>query len=196
MCMWMAWVGAAVAASVAHKRANAENAISEYQGRVDANNAQIADWQAADAKSRGDLAVDQNRRRSAAIEGSQLASMAARGLDVGSGSPNAILTDTDFFGAYDESIIRANSRREAWAHEIDAQNYRNDALMLADQRKQNNPFVAGGLAFVSQLFNSGQSWQQPRAGGNSLLTSSQTVAPKWYGGTNGSAGTGTGSWYG
>jgi|SRR6185369_1268642 len=204
MCLpVIAVVAAGVAAAGAYKAANAQNAVSEYQGRVDANNAQIQEWEAADAKTRGDLAVNQNRRKQAGMEGAQIATLAAKGLDVGYGSPNALVTDTDYFGAYDESTIRANSRREAWGHDVQAQNYLNDAQFLADQRKANNPFIAGGMAFAStaltyaalnQAPGSGGSTYDYRGtelpgglrgstgyGGNSLLTSSGMVADRWYG---------------
>lgn len=185
------WAAAAVAASAAHKQANAQNAMSEYQGRVDANNAQLEEWQAADAKTRGDLAVNQSGRKYAALEGTQRASLAARGLDIGYGSANAILTDTDYFGAYDEGVLRANSRREAWAHGVQADNYLNDAAMLHDQRKANNPFIAGAFAFAGSLFGS-----QASQGGGTMLTGSRAVADRWYGSTNSSAGSGVSGYAG
>lgn len=198
MCLpAVAFIAAGIAASAAHKQANAENALSEYRGRVAQNNAQVAQWQAEDAKARGDLSVAQNRRKYAALQGTQEASMAAKGLDISYGSPNAILTDTDFFGAYDENIIRANSRREAWAHMQQRENFLNENQLLRDQRKANNPWVAGSMAFASSLFGSmGRGGGGGGGGQGSLMTDSGSVANRWYGGVNNSAGSGSSSTWG
>jgi hypothetical protein len=190
----MNYIAGAINAAAAHKQANADNALSEHQGRVASNNAQLERWQAEDAVARGNLAVTQNRRKYASLRASQEASMAAKGLDISYGSPNAILTDTDYFGAYDENIIRSNSRREAWAHTVQADNYTNQVNMLHDQRKANNPWVQGMWGFTKGFVGAG-GLTTNGGGANTLMTSSGTVAESWYG-TNGSAGSGSYSTWG
>jgi hypothetical protein len=185
MCVWAAFIAAAIGAAAAHKQANAENAVSEYQGRVAANNAQVAKWQAEDAKTRGDLAVGQNLRKYQQLEGSQTASFAARGLDISYGSPNAILTDTDYFGAYDENVLRSNSRRESWGYQVQADNYMNQTQFLRDQRKANNPWQAGMWGFLKGFAGAGGFSGGGGGGGTggqtSLLTDQGMVASRWYG---------------
>lgn len=198
MCIWQQIAAGAINAAASHKQANTDNAISEYKGRVASNNAQVAMWQAEDAKVRGDQAASQSRRQYASLQGTQEASMAARGLDVSYGTPNAILTDTDYFGAYDEGTIRGNSRRDAWAYTVQADNYTNEVKFLHDQRKGNNPWVAGLWGFAkgfagsggfSNLGSGGMGSGSPQTayagsndyGGNTLLTSSGSVASRWYG---------------
>src|SRR5687768_17366118 len=116
-------IAAALTAVSAYSASETRKGQADYQSKVAANNAKVADWQAADAKERGDQAAAATRRRAAALQGSQAASMAARGLDISDGSANAILTDTDFFGEYDQNIVRSNAAREAYGYQVRAGNF-------------------------------------------------------------------------
>jgi hypothetical protein len=196
MCIWAAIAAGVVAAIAAQKQANTENAVSEYQGRVAANNAQVAEWQAEDAKSRGDLSASQSTRKYQQLQGSQVASFAAKGMDVSYGSPNAILTDTDYFGAYDENVVRANSRREAWGYQVQADNYMNQHQFLKDQREMNNPFVAGIFGFAKGFVGAGGASGMGGGGASggqqsSMLTDQGLVASRWYGSGSAYAGSPT-----
>ncbi len=69
--------------------------------------------QAADALKRGAQKEEAQRRKTAALKSKQLAVMAASNLDIGSGSPLDILSDTAQLGELDAQVIRGNAEREA-----------------------------------------------------------------------------------
>lgn len=119
---------------------------------VAANNAKLAEWQAQDAITRGQRSEQAQRMKVAQLKGSQRASMAARGLDLGEGSALSILQDTDYMGEVDATTIRDNATREAWA-------YRNQAAQYKSQADSMSPF---GSAF------------------GTLLTGAGSVADSWY----------------
>lgn len=74
-----------------------------------------------DALKRGAQAEQAQRRKTAALEARQRAVMAGSNLDLGSGSPLAILGDTAQLGELDAQIIKDNARRESQFHNTNAQ---------------------------------------------------------------------------
>lgn len=177
MC-WVAAIPIAIAAFSAYQQSSAAKGQAEYQSKVAANNAQVAEWQAADAKERGDQAAAQVKRKYAALQGTQVASLAARGLDVSEGSANAILTDTDFFGDYDQKQTRANAAREAWGYQVRAGNFQGDAAMYSTVASNENPLLSGALAGTSSYFG-GKAKGSGGGGGSALATAGQ-VSTRWY----------------
>jgi hypothetical protein len=166
----------ALTAFSAYSAAEAQNASDEYQADVARNNETTAQWQAEDAERRGNEAKAATRRKYAAIEGTQRATLSARGLDISDGSANALLQDTSFFGEYDQNTVRANAAREAWGYKVQAGNFGNEAGFRQASADGRSPILSGAMAGASAYFGS----QQP-AGSNSLLTDSTAVNPKWYG---------------
>jgi hypothetical protein len=162
MCIPLAIMAVAMVASAAQaaNAANGQKQVMEYQSKVEANNAQVAEWQAQDAEKRGQEEGQRARRANSQLRGQQRASMAANGLDLNSGSALALLDDTEYFGAVDQQTVADNTRNEAWALRSRSQN-----------------FMA-----QSQLNKTGAENQRPgEAAGMSLLSSASSVAGKWYG---------------
>lgn len=168
----------ALSAAGAYQASETRSEVAGYQSQVAANNAKVSEWQAEDAKARGDEAANQLRRKYAGLQGTQRATMAARGLDLTEGSANAILTDTDFFGQYDQNIARDNAGREAWGHRVQAGNFRGDAAAFRAQADAENPLLSAAMGGAGAYL---------AAGGGSLLSSGTQVNPRWYG-VNRSAG--------
>lgn len=75
---------------------------------------------AEDALRRGSQAEEAQRRKAAALASRQKAVMAAGNVDLGSGSPLAIIGDTALLGEYDAQIIKGNAQREAQYHTTNA----------------------------------------------------------------------------
>lgn len=75
---------------------------------------------AEDALKRGAQQEQAQRRKTAALMGRQRAVMAASNLDLGSGSPLAILGDTAQLGELDAHVIRDNARRQEQYHNTNA----------------------------------------------------------------------------
>jgi len=140
-------------------------------------NATIAKYQASDALLRGATNENVSRHKTAQLKSTQTAELAARNIDLGSGSALDILTSTDFMGERDALTVRdnankeawghqveasnfnANASKEAWGHQVEASNFNADADLLAWRAGEQNP---GGAAYTSLLGTAGK------------------VAPGWY----------------
>lgn len=151
--------GMAVSAYGAYQQSVATKNAYEYQAKVAQNNAQIARWQAEDAVTRGQKEEANHRLKLAQMAGSQRASMAARGLDLGTGSALDILTGTEFMGEMDALTIRDNAGREAWAYSNKGNEYEANAELMRYRADSESPWMAAGA---------------------SLLTQGGAVAEKWY----------------
>ena len=131
--------------------------VSSYQQSAAAKaageyNAKVNELRAVDAESRGVQEGIRHRQQVAQLKGSQRASLAANGLDLGEGSALDILTGTDILGTMDAGGIRQNAEREAAG-------YRSAATMDAFGASQQKPLLAGAT---------------------SLLSGAGGVASKWY----------------
>lgn len=142
-----------------YQQKKGERYAMEAQAQVADNNKQIATWQAEDAITRGQSEVQRQGLKVAALKGTQRASLAARGLDLGEGSALDILTDTDFMGKIDANTLEDNAGKEAWAYRTQASNYGSDAAILRQGAGNINP---------------------GRSASASLLTGAGKVASSWY----------------
>ena len=142
-----------------YDNSKANKAAYGAQAQINANNAQIARWQAEDALKRGDREASRSRMKTHQLKGTQRARMAANGVDLGVGSALNILNDTDFFGEIDATTIEDNAAREAWAIRNQAQNFASEASLLRSRADSESPWMAAGT---------------------SLLTSAGRVAANWY----------------
>ena len=98
--------GTVVGVGAQMQAARAEQATAEYQAKQ-------SRIMAEDTLKRGAAEEEAKRRQTAALEGRQRAVMAAGNLDLSSGSPLAVLTDTATLGELDAETIRNNAKREA-----------------------------------------------------------------------------------
>lgn len=98
-------IGTGVSAYGQVQQGKAAAAAAEYEQK---QNTILAE----DALKRGAQEKDAVRRRTAALEGRQRAVLAASNLDLGSGSPLAILSDTAMLGELDAEIVQGNAERE------------------------------------------------------------------------------------
>lgn len=115
---------------------------------------QIAEWQANDAKQRGEVAVQRQREITAQRIGIQTAALAAQGTDM-EGSPIDILGDTKRAGEVDALTIRSNAVREAYGYQVQGAGFGADAAM----RESFQPSYLGA--------------------GTSLLMGASSLADKW-----------------
>jgi hypothetical protein len=186
MC-YVALIPIAIAAFGAYQQSQNAKTQANYQAQVASNNAKVSEWQAEDAKERGDQAASQVRRKYAALQGTQAASLAARGLDISEGSANAILTDTDFFGDYDQKVTKSNAAREAWGYRVRAGNFQGDAAAYRTAAGNENPLVSGALAGAGAYFGGKAAGSGGGGGsaaasstGSGLLDAGTPVSDRWY----------------
>lgn len=121
---------------------NAQQAAANYNAQVSEMNAKIADQQAKDAIERGKQEEQHKRMATAQLEGKQKAAMAATGLDLSFGSPLDTLVDTAELGEKDALTIRTNTYREAYSHNVQAANLRNQASL---QRMEGSAAKKAGI---------------------------------------------------
>lgn len=81
---------------------------------VAAANAETARRAATDAILRGQTEEELTRQRGARMIGAERAAIGAAGLEMTSGSPLQILTDTAGMTELDALTVRSNAAREAW----------------------------------------------------------------------------------
>lgn len=106
-------IGTGVSAAGAYAGAQAEADAASFQQKQET-------MLAEDALKRGAEAEAKQRRETSALQGRQRAVLAASNLDIGSGSPLAILGDTAQLGELDALTVRNNSEREASYHRTNA----------------------------------------------------------------------------
>lgn len=128
--------------------------------------ADIADINARTSESAAQSALYQGqaqeisaRLKTGQLKSSQRTSMAANGIDLGSGTATNILTSTDTMGEIDANTIAANAVRSAFGYRTQATNFQNEALMKRA--------TAGAISPISPAISS-------------LLTGAGQVAASWY----------------
>jgi hypothetical protein len=102
----------AVTAAVSAKGAYDQGQVSKQVGR---NNQIMAEYAAQDAVRRGEDEALAARRKGDQIKGAARANMAAKGLDLSSGTAADLQDQTDFFSENDQNMARFNAQRDAWA---------------------------------------------------------------------------------
>src|SRR5258708_39058814 len=132
-----------------------------YTAKADitAQNAALLRAQASDAVTRGQTAVVNSQLRTRQLKGTQIATMAAHGLDLSEGTPLNIVSDTDLMGAVDANIIARNAIKESWGYSAQAANAESNAELLRRRAEAESP---------------------GRAAATSLLTGAGSVASRWY----------------
>jgi hypothetical protein len=151
--------GAGLQLSGAYGSSKASKAAYEQQAQVARNNAQLAEWQAQDALTRGQRAASAVRMKGAQLKGTQRATMAANGVDLGVGSALRILADTDYLAGMDAGTALDNAAREAWAIRNQAAGFTAESNLLQSRADAEKPWMAAAT---------------------SLLGSATRVAPQWY----------------
>lgn len=142
-----------------YRKSRAEAQGYEYQSAVARSNAQLAEWQAQDALTRGQTAEGNVRLRTAQLKGTQEAVIASRNVALTEGSALNILADTAFMGERDALTVRDTASREAWALREQAKGYRANAELMNWRAGVESPLASAA---------------------GTLLTSAGKVASSWY----------------
>ena len=125
----LALAGAQVASTIAssYTQSRAIKAQGAYESQIAESNARLAGLQSEDALARGEQEARNYQINLKKLQGTQRASLAAQGLDLGYGSAADVLSDTAYLGAMDVLTIRNNAFRESWGYDIQASEYRSQA---------------------------------------------------------------------
>lgn len=169
----MSAVGTGLSAYGMYQQGQSAKAQANYNAQVADNNAKVAEYAALDAQMRGDQEAMKARREGDQLKGAQRATMAARGLDLGQGTPLSLLDETDLFSQADQETIRNNAKREAWSIRNQKANYQSEATLQRMTARSINP----GLNATT-----------------SLLSGAGSVGAQWYGRYGGSGASNTPKW--
>lgn len=133
-------------------------AYGQYQQGKAAQNAarynqQVAEIQGRDAISRGEYEAESAGRKISALRGRQRAALAANGLDLNEGTPDALLEQTDYYGLEDQRTIANNARREAAMYSSRAGAYGAEARSINPRLAATGTLLAGGGAVADRWYN-------------------------------------------
>lgn len=151
----------AVSAVGAVQQSNAQSAQAKYYAGVARNNEILAKRAADDARERGRIDELNQRIKTSQLVGRQRASLAANGVDVGTGSAIDLIEDTFKIGETDALTIRANAERDASAYLAQASGFRGEAGLYDASRRN----IRGALPFELA---------------STALSTTGTVAGQWY----------------
>lgn len=134
----------------AYRKSAGEQQGYEYQGQVMRNNAQLAEWQAQDAITRGITTKQNIEIKGTKLAGTQRAIFGARNVAATEGSALNILADTAYGTARDANIATDNANKEAWALRNQAIGYTSNAGFLEARGAAESPFLeAAGTALTT-----------------------------------------------
>jgi hypothetical protein len=147
--MSYAYVAAAIAAAVSARGSYVQGQTAKKIGR---NNQIMAEYAAQDAQKRAGEDSIRVQQKAAQLKGSQRATMAARGIDLGSDTAVNILTGTDVMGEIDANTVAANAVRAAWGYRTEGTNSQIAASMSEANARGVSPMAS---ATSSLLGNAG-----------------------------------------
>lgn len=136
----------------------AVSSISQGKAQSDAYSAQAkaAEQNAATASKQAEISAQAGaqeeqrvRNRTAQIAGQQKAGLSASGLDIATGSPLDILTETSTQGNIDALATRRNAAQQTWGYQAEQTNYQNQASSA--RASASNAQTAGYMGAVGSL---------------------------------------------
>ena len=134
-------LGGAVGAAGAVKEGNAAAASAKYNAAVANQNASQAIQNANLTSASGSVsAMDQSLRTKAEL-GATVANEAASGLDVNTGSPQAVQQSERNIGELDALTIRSNATREAYGYQVESASQKSQAGL--DTKEASNDLLSG-----------------------------------------------------
>ena len=185
MCELVTIAAVAAVASTAiagygqYQAGQAAKQAGEYNAAVARNNQIIAERQAEDAIKRGDIAADEQRRKTARIGAAQRVGFGSSGLAIDSGSSLDILGDTAAFGELDALTIKNNAQREAYGYRVQGMNYGAEAgLSLArGQNAATAGAISAGSTVVGGLGTAADRWATYNRPTGPSVTAANVSAP-------------------
>lgn len=147
----------ATSAYGSYSDAKAIKAQGAYESQQLEFNSRIAELQAKKTEADGKEQSTQYKTKIKQLIGKQRASMAAQGIEVGSGSALEVQLETKELGALDALTIRNNAFREAMGYRIQSIDYTKQAAITraSSQGKARNTYLSGGLSAAGSFLKAG-----------------------------------------
>lgn len=175
--MYIALGSAAATAYSVNQQAEGQKDMYEYQSKVAENNAKVAEYEALDAKQRGEYEAIQIERRTAQEKGALRVQQAAAGLDLNNGTVADLQDQVDFFGQQDKIIARNNADKAVWGARVQAGNARSESGMLRTAAGNIRPGEAAALSLIGSAGQVASKWYTPTSSGNPGFSGGQKPAP-------------------
>lgn len=118
-----------------------------YEARVANQNARLESERANDALERGRTEKRRYQQEAGQQAGRQRAAIGANNIDLSFGSAFDVRADTLQAGAEDVATIDRNTLRETRGFEINAMNFRSEAMSA--RRRRTAAYISGGLQIAS-----------------------------------------------
>lgn len=156
-----AQIGGAITSGVgSYYGVKTQKATLKSQAAIADTNARIAELGAQQELFRGQADVGALTLKAGQLKSSQRASMAANGIDLGTGSAAELQASTDIMKEIDKNTLEANAVRSAWGYRIQAVNSKNDALLKRATAKAISPFGAAASSLLGSAGSVAGSWYQ------------------------------------
>lgn len=171
---WLLIGSMVVTAAAGVYSADASKKAGEAQATIAGRNADLETYKGQMAVNIGNVAEENHRAKVRQMVGSQRATLAANGVDLGSGTALDLIGETAMFGEADALTLRYNAAREAWGYGTNADNYRTEGVVA----RTNGRNAAKGtyLTTAGSLMSQGSSAYGARVGtGGSSGLSQQSI---------------------
>jgi hypothetical protein len=145
-------IGAIGSAFGSYYQAKAQRTQLRLQADISRINARVAEGAAQSTLLAGQRQEQATRLKTAKLKSTQRATMAARGIDLGSDTALTILTGTDVMGEIDANTVAANAVRAAWGYRTEGTNSQIAASMSEANARGVSPMAS---ATSSLLGNAG-----------------------------------------
>lgn len=159
-------VGVAMVAAAAMS-AYSQHQNSKYQSQLANYNAEVAENSAKDAVNQGNAEASQRRERARQLAGTQAATMAANGVDLGGGTATDVFADTAGMGELDALTTLNNAQRQAYGLQSQAAGQRSQASAATAFGNQQ-----AGLTLLNGALNAYGGYKMAGGGAASGATSS------------------------
>ncbi len=172
--------GTAVSAIGASQSAAAQSKAANYNAQIQAQNSQIAQQNATQAAQAGEVQAEAAQQKTRAAVGGMLASEAASGIDVNSGSPLDVRSSSAMLGQQSALNIENNTGRTVWGYQTQASGFQ-DQSQLDTMESQNDQIAGGVKADATILGGLGQATDQwaKYMNTNSFATPGATSTSGW-----------------
>lgn len=178
-------IGGIMGAKGTYDQTSAQKSTLATQAAIARRNAEVSQQQANIALENGRVTEQAARLRTSQMAGTQRASLAANGVDLGEGSANDVLTTTAFMGERDALTIRDNATRQAWAYQVQASNNLTEAGLMQSASNNINPGLSTAGSLLSTAGGVASSWyklsKEGAFSGTSKSSNYQIGTPEYSG---------------
>jgi hypothetical protein len=153
-------MGALSSANSARAAAESQKSQLSFQAGIADINARLSETAAQSTLLSGQREEQKSRIATANLKGTQRASLAANGVDLGEGSAAQILTSTDVLGEIDANTIAANALQSAWGYRTQGANHKAQATSSRAASGAISPDAAFTTSLIGGAGQVAASWSQ------------------------------------